>query len=137
MKCNPKSQKFIKLQRRDKFVKTMITILFCRLCRADRRGRWQLPPRSTSCLLYLNGPAAALGVIAASAISGVTATSGESEGVKCREDYNTSCNASSLRLTPIVYFSHESWCGWVVLCWAEHLWQTVSNYSLQEGKQVL
>ena len=48
-----------------------------RLCRADSRGVWQLPPRSTSCLIYLNGPSAALGVLRATAISGLTSTSGE------------------------------------------------------------
>ena len=54
-----------------------LTLSSFRLCRADSRGVWQLPPRSSSCLLYLNGPAAALGVLTATAITGVTSTSGK------------------------------------------------------------
>ena len=66
------------------------TILTPRLCRADSRGVWQLPPRSSSCLLYLNGPAAALGVVTASAITGVTSTSGDTyrHSASPREDSN-------------------------------------------------
>ena len=43
-----------------------------RLCRADSRGVWELPPGEVKCLVYVNGPAAAIGVLSASGFAGVT-----------------------------------------------------------------
>ena len=43
-----------------------------RLCRADSRGVMELPPGDTKCLVYVNGPAAAIGVLSASGFAGVT-----------------------------------------------------------------
>ena len=41
-----------------------------RMCRTDRQGVTQLPPGSSSCLVYFNGPTVAVGVLAASGFAG-------------------------------------------------------------------
>ena len=43
-----------------------------RWCRPDRRGVYGLPPGETSCLMYLNGPAGAVGLLSATALGGIT-----------------------------------------------------------------
>ena len=40
------------------------------MCRADKRGVYEVPPGEDGCCLYLNGPAAAVGVVAASGLVG-------------------------------------------------------------------
>eukprot|EP00090_Calanus_glacialis_P018122 TRINITY_DN28101_c0_g1_i1.p1 TRINITY_DN28101_c0_g1~~TRINITY_DN28101_c0_g1_i1.p1 ORF type:complete len:101 (+),score=3.96 TRINITY_DN28101_c0_g1_i1:33-305(+) len=37
-------------------------------------GVWGLPAGETKCLIYLNGPAVAVGVLAATALGGITGT---------------------------------------------------------------
>jgi len=50
-------------------------------CRPDSRGVWGLPPGETRCLMYLNGPAAAVGLLAATALSGLTSVSATGVGL--------------------------------------------------------
>ena len=44
-------------------------------CRPDNRGVYSLPPGELSCLMYLNGPAGAVGLISATALSGIISLS--------------------------------------------------------------
>ena len=80
---------------------------------------------STSCLIYLNGPAAALGVLRATAISGLTSTSGE------RRDKDDTGHQ------PLYLYSSQSRDGRAVICGFERPRPPVPSNSLQEGKQVL
>ena len=80
---------------------------------------------STSCLIYLNGPAAALGVLRATAISGLTSTSGE------RRDKDDTGHQ------PLYLYSSQSRDGRAVICGSKCPRPPVPSYSLQEGKQVL
>ena len=47
---------------------------FYRLCRPDNNGVIGLPDGETKCLIYLNGPAAGVGVLAATALGGIATT---------------------------------------------------------------
>ena len=42
---------------------------YARLCRTDRQGVIQLPPGSSFCMIYINGPAASVGLLAASGLA--------------------------------------------------------------------
>ena len=46
-----------------------------RLCRPNSQGVFWLPPGENKCLIYLNGPAVGVGVLAATALGGITTTS--------------------------------------------------------------
>ena len=46
-----------------------------RLCQPNSEGVIWLPPGESKCLVYLNGPAAGVGVLAATALGGITTTS--------------------------------------------------------------
>ena len=54
--------------------------IFRSVCRIDSRGLFELPPGESSCLVYVNGPAAAVGVLAASGFAGVTSALGTMAG---------------------------------------------------------
>ena len=45
-----------------------------RLCRPDNNGVIGLPVGETKCLIYLNGPAAGVGVLAATGLSAIATT---------------------------------------------------------------
>ena len=46
------------------------------MCRADSSGVFELPPGEESCCLYLNGPSGAIGILAATGLTGVTSNVG-------------------------------------------------------------
>jgi len=52
------------------------TARYWRMCRADNRGVYEIPPGTDGCCLYLNGPSAAVGVAAATGISLFTTNAG-------------------------------------------------------------
>ena len=106
------------------FLIPILTVWYHRLCRPDSRGVWQLPPASSSCLVYVNGPAASLGLVLVSSIMGITAVSGEQE---IRMWHRTLI--SSIR--------HNHGCWRSGLCWPECPGSPVPANSLQEKKQVL
>lgn len=45
-------------------------------CRTDSRGVIQLPPNTESCLVYINGPSAAVGLLAATGVANVVSLGG-------------------------------------------------------------
>ena len=51
------------------------------MCRANRKGIFELPPGEEGCCLYLNGPSGAIGILAATGLTGVTSNVGTFLGV--------------------------------------------------------
>ena len=65
----------------EEFEKQILFMSIFRMCRADSRGVFEIPPGEPSCCLYLNGPASAVGVVAASGLVGGTTSLSSLVGV--------------------------------------------------------